>query len=429
MRFFTRGASHGQGASQCVGGKPRWFARWFGTGGKPGSDGHCFAMESMERRELFSVVALQPIRAVLRPILNGPLFPVSLNVRYGDELVITEHGARDNVTISQNGSNLNITADGVQFIEPVLPGGTYIYARGGHDTVLITLGVSARVIVDTINNTGDMVTSWGTNTIAWSDFGDNVQGTVSNHVVSYFSGGVSKAIGAHLPEPSDMGPAQPISASLFGSGPVISDVNQGQVGDCYFLATVAGIASNQPNRILNSVCDLGDGTFVVQFFHNGWVNYVRVDNQFNTAFARPGSRGTLWGLVMEKAYAYFRTGTNTYASIAAGTPNEALWAFLMKSTTAQPGFFNDNWLLSLLEQDLSLGHPVIFSTSHTATGLIPDHAYTLIGAAKINGVNYYWLRNPWGFGQAPLEDPLSGVAMVTYAQLIANSSAAVGSLN
>ena len=55
-------------------------------------------------------------------------------------------------------------------------------------------------------------------------------------------------------------PAHP----LFGDGgPIADDVAQGDVGDCFFLATLASVAKVDPNLIRQSVVDLGDGTYAV----------------------------------------------------------------------------------------------------------------------------------------------------------------------
>src|SRR5208282_3012460 len=142
--------------------------------------------------------------------------------------------------------------------------------------------------------------------------------TAPVHSVSSFAGGVSKALGAHLANPSDSGSTMTVNASLFGTGPVAGDINQGSVGDCYFMASLAGFAEVRPNVILNSAVDLGDGTYCVEFYHSGTPEFIRVNNTFPTGgfngfrFAHPGSDDTIWGCVMEKAFAYFRTGANTY---------------------------------------------------------------------------------------------------------------------
>ena len=49
-------------------------------------------------------------------------------------------------------------------------------------------------------------------------------------------------------------------------GPVPADVAQGNLGDCYFLATLASLAQNQPDKIKGMIRDNGDGTFSVRFY-------------------------------------------------------------------------------------------------------------------------------------------------------------------
>jgi hypothetical protein len=55
------------------------------------------------------------------------------------------------------------------------------------------------------------------------------------------------------------------------------DVNQGNLGDCYLLASLAGTAYRTPSTIQNMFTDNGDGTFTVRFLRNGVANYVTVD--------------------------------------------------------------------------------------------------------------------------------------------------------
>ena len=86
------------------------------------------------------------------------------------------------------------------------------------------------------------------------------------------------------------------------------DVNQGYVGDCYFLASLAAFANQKPSLMTESAVDMGDGTFAVRFNNT----YVRVSNQLSVggyggyAYAHPGSNNTIWAMVMEKAFCYFR---------------------------------------------------------------------------------------------------------------------------
>ena len=216
-----------------------------------------------------------------------------------------------------------------------------------------------------------------------------------------------------------------VNASLFGTGPVAGDVNQGEAGDCYFLSSLAAFAGQNPSLLVQSAVDMGDGTFTVQFISNGKPTFVRVSNAFSAGpfeglkYAHPGSDGSIWAMVMEKAFAYFRTGANTYASINSGWMGEVYSDFGVSSTFFAPSSCAAAMLFNTLSTDLADGQEVTLATSQSAPNLVSDHAYTLVGVEKINGVAYYVVRNPWGDSGDKLENGL-GYATLTYAQLVAN---------
>lgn len=110
------------------------------------------------------------------------------------------------------------------------------------------------------------------------------------------------------------------------AGPVFTDIEQGRVGDCYFMSALASIAKTAPDRIRQLVTDLGDGTFAVHF-HNadGSDAVVRVDADFHRdpadgrlAYAGRRTDRVNWVSVVEKAWAYHRDQRGTYDSIADG---------------------------------------------------------------------------------------------------------------
>ncbi len=68
-----------------------------------------------------------------------------------------------------------------------------------------------------------------------------------------------------------------VSGSLFQNGLSADDVDQGAVGDCYYVATLASIAQEKPDYIQNMFTDNGDNTFTVRFYNNGVADYVTVD--------------------------------------------------------------------------------------------------------------------------------------------------------
>src|ERR1700722_2983891 len=68
------------------------------------------------------------------------------------------------------------------------------------------------------------------------------------------------------------------SDPLFSSaGPTPADVNQGYVGDCYFLSTLSSVAKLDPSLIRKDVIANGDGTFTVDFTNGKTQNQIRVN--------------------------------------------------------------------------------------------------------------------------------------------------------
>ena len=98
---------------------------------------------------------------------------------------------------------------------------------------------------------------------------------------------------------------------LFAHDPCVSDISQGEVGDCYFLATIAAICDREPDFIRKMMKDNGDGTVTVRFYDEKNPVYVSVKKTvpINTNTKSPTfgidkfSRGALWVQMLEKAYA------------------------------------------------------------------------------------------------------------------------------
>src|SRR5439155_18928534 len=73
------------------------------------------------------------------------------------------------------------------------------------------------------------------------------------------------------------------AGTLFGSGgPQYTDVHQGAVGDCYFVATLGETALRSPSTIQNMFVVNGDGTYSVRFYQSGVAHWVTVDSQVPT---------------------------------------------------------------------------------------------------------------------------------------------------
>ena len=217
-------------------------------------------------------------------------------------------------------------------------------------------------------------------------FGNVVLGSVANE---YYTGGRLKAdplgdlhagssseqldklvgkwfLGTDLPNPTFPGDAahnnpDTIVAYAAGSGPLFegdidfSDVNQGHLGDCWFVAATASIAEFRPDTIRSLFIDNGDGTYGVRFWDiptdpslpldnrgasEHWVTVNRqvpvYDNGRHdkiagmTSTPSGGLTDQLWPSLLEKAaaqaselklfsaYRGLQSGSNSFASIDAG---------------------------------------------------------------------------------------------------------------
>ncbi len=358
---------------------------------------------------------------------GGNTNSVSISTRYSNELVITATGGSDSITIDQTGSTLSITADGTISTRSIPAGGVFVYTHGGADALTINASVNVRTTIETIDGANTVINSSGANVSAWIDATDTFTGSGAVHLVNSFAGNVSKSLGASLADPSDIGSITRPALSLWGTGPQASDINQGSVGDCYFLSTLAAFAGTRPGALTESAVDLGDGTYAVQFIKNNQPTFVRVSDDFSAGyfngfkFAHPGANNTVWGVVMEKAFAYFRTGANTFASISAGWMGEVYSDLGVGSTFFAPASSNDDAFFNAMSGDLAGGKPVTLATSNSSN-LVRGHAYTLVSATRdANGVAHYVVRNPWGVSGDASED-VNGYATLTFAQVVADFS-------
>jgi hypothetical protein len=386
------------------------------------------------------------------------------------ELDITGTSADDVITVTQSGDTLTINANGYihqvtgTFGDMAIWGGagndvitvdssvtidTRVYGQAGNN--IITDATSGKPTIVTIGGGSDVVTGNGVNTSFWVDPTDVVNASGVEiaakrvHIVSGFyqpytntpgaPGYVSNQLdGSTLTEPASDGSGWTTlpNSSLWGTGPVMQDVNQGQVSDCYFLTTLQSLARWQPDKLRELAVDLGDGTYAVQMYQNGVTQYVRVDGELPTApwggllYAYPGSSGNMWAVIMEKAYAYFRMGQNSYASLNFGwmTSVYPLWrvnSFLYTLPSDQESFY------TLVSGELAANKPVDIGTDsiiQAGAPLIASHCYAVMAVSEdATGTVWVTLRNPWGVDGFNWDsNPIDGLITITYAMLEANTT-------
>ena len=187
----------------------------------------------------------------------------------------------------------------------------------------------------------------------------------------------------------------------------VDDALQGQVGDCYFIAALASVAKTHPELLAKAVKTNRDGTYTVTFFENQKGVKKPVSITIDGTFANRSGRleyasaretKELWPMIFEKAYATWKGG---FDAIEAGMSATALEAL----TGAKPEFFavtSDSKpaeLFAELKKATAGGGCVVALSKPwdpSESGVVADHAYTLLGVEEKDGQKRVSLRNPWG---------------------------------
>ncbi|MEZ0372885.1 MAG: C2 family cysteine protease [Candidatus Sericytochromatia bacterium] len=121
-----------------------------------------------------------------------------------------------------------------------------------------------------------------------------------------------------------------LNSSLFPNGIDginVNDIQQGGLGDCYFLAALASLAKSRPSDIISMITDRGNGTYSVKF---PGAKYAVTISDSDPGWAGSGYdrnnqyTGSTWVSVLEKAFVAYvmkeDTGTaKTMVSNAADT--------------------------------------------------------------------------------------------------------------
>jgi hypothetical protein len=203
------------------------------------------------------------------------------------------------------------------------------------------------------------------------------------------------------------------------NAPSYLDVNQGYLGDCYFVAALGEVALQDPSAIENMITDNGNGTYSVLFYVNGQPDYVTVNGelpymsggyQWANGSTQEFANGTLddWVALVEKAFVELNEQTsaasygghttgNAYEDVNGGT------AITLSEITDQT--FNTynlspsestsslNSLASILAADFAAGDDIILSTPTADNGnLVGDHMFIVTGVTSAGAIS---IQNPW----------------------------------
>ncbi len=226
-------------------------------------------------------------------------------------------------------------------------------------------------------------------------------------------------------------------APLFAHEPMVNDIKQRMVSNCYMMAGTAGIINVDPALIKTCLKDEGDGHVVVRLYdidnaEEGEVPkpvYIRVKKTVpRIGSADALSAGTLWMQMIEKAFAFY--GRNIrgqhvrgYRSLWYGTGSEYIKRLLGVGPIDCKQNLDKNDQEALYEEFKHIDtSKKVYSTGSgkkSGEGIQSGHAYTILGAEEINGIRYVRMRNPYSNHSLHYDEKgersQTGVPFITFA--------------
>jgi hypothetical protein len=195
-------------------------------------------------------------------------------------------------------------------------------------------------------------------------------------------------------------PAQPEGEVTLDDDSLTSDqVYQGQVGDCWFLASLTAVAASNPEFIRQHMRRNPDGTWTVTMFRDGQPVEVTV-----SASVPPNSAGgpggePNWVSIYEKAAASYFGGH--YQDIDGDWPDVAF-----RAITGGDAVRTGELDLAQIQEHLANG-PVAVASEREQTWwpfddevddsrIVPNHAYSVDRVEQHDGQMMIHVVNPWG---------------------------------
>ncbi len=182
----------------------------------------------------------------------------------------------------------------------------------------------------------------------------------------------------------------------------LSQIEQGAIGDCWFLAAAGAVGANDPDFIRDHIQHNPDGSYTVTLYEDGEPVDVRVDaSTIDDGVASPSGEPT-WLSIYEKAAAAHMGGS--YDDIDADQISRGLEMVTGRDTDSDGDRGLDD-----VRDDLDDGRVLVVSTeSDTESGwnpfdeavdadnVVPNHAYVIESVTERDGETIVRLVNPWG---------------------------------
>lgn len=203
-------------------------------------------------------------------------------------------------------------------------------------------------------------------------------------------------------------------------------ISQGRVGDCYFLAPLAGLADTNPQAIQRMIQDNEDGTYTVHFPKAGPITVAAPTTAELGSYAKGNANG-LWVPVIEKAFAEYRNQRrlNVHASDydAASGGKEGFGIRVLTGQSANTyavRLISSAGLVERIRRAQVEDRVMVGSISWRPGksehhGLPTQHVYTVQGYDPDKGT--IRIRNPWGIG-GPAGDGIHDLTVAEFRRTI-----------
>lgn len=205
------------------------------------------------------------------------------------------------------------------------------------------------------------------------------------------------------------------------AGPSFKDIQQGQLGDCYFLSALASLAQKHPQLIQRAFVNKNkwaEGVYTTRWLLNGREALVKVDNKipgnkWGPFFAQPSEAGAWWTAIMEKSWSKIY---GSFKMVENGEWQKVIQSLTMAPTVSRFSYLEADVLFNYLQEATQKNWPTAAWAFDKAGkyGLQSFHIYLLVGTR--NDATYgpvVRMFNPWnsdGYnGAMPNTDKEDGV--------------------
>ncbi|UZN02266.1 C2 family cysteine protease [Cellulomonas sp. S1-8] len=221
--------------------------------------------------------------------------------------------------------------------------------------------------------------------------------------------------------PRNVGEYGEVPHDLFVEGPSPEDIQQGSIGDCWWMASLGAIAQADPGIIEDAITVNANGTYTVRLYDDGRPVDITVTPEMVLVDGAPALARSpqylladdttlgyeLWPMVMEKALALHY---GDYEKIEGGWPADGMAALTGRESTSHD---TDDVSIQELASTLSDGGAVgvasltkedakksaYYQGDAGADVLYANHAYYLQSVDVDGGT--VTLVNPWGIARNP----------------------------